>query len=482
MIVIATSYHGVGVSPDSVGYLSAARSHAAGKGFTLFSGELMTVWPPLFPFVLSLAERFGIGAIPGGRFLHALAFGTIVLLCGKLFLRIVQSRSVAWVGIGALVLGVPLIDSMVMLWSEPIFALLVVCTVLVLERYMRDSKLSTLLALAILLALASLQRYSGLGLTAAVLPVIALAPERIPSKARVCRAFAAGVLAILPILSWMIRNYYGDGTILGPRSVRDWVLLDNLSSILSFLSTWLLPSVIPTAPRIMLAVLMAMVFAAAIARLGGWKRLRLRATGPFLLAVTWTAVSYSLFLIVSTAGVKVDPVNSRMLSPIFPLVILVVLVLVDSLVASIQRHAVIRKVLLVTGVCWLLYPSVWIVSRLTRWKEDGIGYASRQYSESQLLSWLIDHPLTSPLMSNDPEAVYYVAGITAHRLPAHERDNVTDFQYVMASEQTFVVWFNDYLSKDCYNPSELKSLFTCTDFRKFEDGSIYKMSGTIHYN
>ncbi len=49
LCLVCTSRYGVGVSPDSANYLSAARSLLSGTGFRYCDGGIYTHWPPLFP-------------------------------------------------------------------------------------------------------------------------------------------------------------------------------------------------------------------------------------------------------------------------------------------------------------------------------------------------------------------------------------------------------------------------------------------------
>ncbi len=54
LIIIATSRHGAGISPDSVNYIQCARSIAVGNGITNVFGEPFVTWPPLFSAILAV--------------------------------------------------------------------------------------------------------------------------------------------------------------------------------------------------------------------------------------------------------------------------------------------------------------------------------------------------------------------------------------------------------------------------------------------
>lgn len=88
LVLISTDPHGIALSPDSVGYISVARSLAAGDGLTLYSSAALTLWPPVYPLIRSLPDvLFGDDPLTGSRIRHAVLAGLIVYLSGLLFER-----------------------------------------------------------------------------------------------------------------------------------------------------------------------------------------------------------------------------------------------------------------------------------------------------------------------------------------------------------------------------------------------------------
>ncbi len=63
-ILVRTSTHGAAVEWDSVAYLTAAESLAAGDGLRRPGfGVMFVQWPPLFPMLLALLVPFGLEAV-----------------------------------------------------------------------------------------------------------------------------------------------------------------------------------------------------------------------------------------------------------------------------------------------------------------------------------------------------------------------------------------------------------------------------------
>ncbi|MFA6234263.1 MAG: hypothetical protein WC824_08770, partial [Bacteroidota bacterium] len=54
LVLISTSNYGAGLTPDSVGYIGAARHIIAGDGVLSFDGHHLVVQPPLYPALLAI--------------------------------------------------------------------------------------------------------------------------------------------------------------------------------------------------------------------------------------------------------------------------------------------------------------------------------------------------------------------------------------------------------------------------------------------
>ncbi|MDQ1331246.1 MAG: hypothetical protein QG578_1514 [Thermodesulfobacteriota bacterium] len=52
VVFFGTSQFGIGISPDSVNYISCARELIRGNGFLSYEGTPFTLWPPLYPVLL----------------------------------------------------------------------------------------------------------------------------------------------------------------------------------------------------------------------------------------------------------------------------------------------------------------------------------------------------------------------------------------------------------------------------------------------
>jgi hypothetical protein len=480
LILFATHQYGPGLSPDSVKYISAARSVANGSGYYWYNGRPMTVWPPLYPTILAGFERIGVGAENGARWINVLIFGIIIFLTGRLLQRHVKRVALVWIGLIATVLAVPLLDSMVMVWSEPLFILLVLLAGVLLESYLRERRSREVWLLTLVLALACLDRYSGVGIVAAVLLIILALPRDESLVKRFRRALLVGIVSITPLVIWMLRNYQADGTITGPRFTRDFAVGPNFATVAEFLSAWFLPSAIALWLRVILLLCVA-VLVAAVLRIRGKSDQRvsdIRAAFP--LVAGWIAAFYILFLILSTARVQVDPLSSRLLSPVYPFVLLAVLVAADRVLSAIysdgRASALTGRVIVVLLAAWLVYPALWTVSRVRDWTEKGIGYNSQAYRVSPLLEWVRAHRPSDAVFSNDTDAVYYWTRIPAKEPPSRLDVGATGLALAAPTDDATLIWFDHYLRTDYLTPRELAMIYSLNEIARVPDGTVFHIT------
>src|SRR5260370_12545978 len=133
---------GVGVSPDSVIYLSAADSMIAGNGLKAIafhyspkipSGQPLVSFPPTYPLLLSLSGILSADRLNGARWLHSILFAGNVFLTGIIVYLSTNRSSLAAI-CGALLSfsSSAMLEIHTMAWSEPPFILFVLLAVLFL--------------------------------------------------------------------------------------------------------------------------------------------------------------------------------------------------------------------------------------------------------------------------------------------------------------------------------------------------------------
>src|ERR1019366_7222455 len=98
LMTILATWHGAGLEPDSVAYISSARNLVSGNGLHPVHGSTLTIFPPGYPVILAAGHLVGTDAGTVARILNIVAAPAIVLLAYVLLSRHIHSMRVALIG------------------------------------------------------------------------------------------------------------------------------------------------------------------------------------------------------------------------------------------------------------------------------------------------------------------------------------------------------------------------------------------------
>jgi hypothetical protein len=338
VLLTALAFHatrdGSGVTPDSVQYLSAAHHVAEGDGVRSSVTELtvsvpdipFAPWPPLYPGVLGTLMVFGIPALDAPRWtnLVALALGALALAwvahqCGGT--RIAVPAALAY----GLMFHPVMISAFA--WSEPMYIALSLaglgCLGMGLSRQREFPW--PLAAAGALAGAAMLTRYIGFTLIGAGLAAIWLLTVHQPPRLFWRNLAYYAVPSIVPNALWLVRNRIQTGFYFGeqrPGAWFDWdrVLRDTGETLAL---DWVAPIARhdgwPAAALATAGALGALVLLALLLRRVDSVRIGFTPRGSGMTFLLWIyAVAFTLFLILLSRRVGFDPINTRYLSPIYP--------------------------------------------------------------------------------------------------------------------------------------------------------------------
>ena len=159
LVSYATSLYGIGLSQDSVVYMAAAQNMAAGNGITSFNGTPVTLWPPLYPGIVALIGLLtGSDVVVVARYLNIILAILIVLLTG-IYARQLRISDIPALGAAAITAwSFPIVATRVMAWSEPLFIVFVVLSLMALTRFITHHTVYSLLFFTIAASLAVVTR------------------------------------------------------------------------------------------------------------------------------------------------------------------------------------------------------------------------------------------------------------------------------------------------------------------------------------
>ncbi len=421
IVAVATRW-GAGVSVDSLGYTSIARNLLDGQGYRTAYRTSVPAWPPLYPLMLTGGTALGPDPATVARWLNALLCGANVLLIGLMLRTAARAKWLPVLGAFAMAAMPDSLRVHSMIWTEPLFVLLVMLALWLLSGYARRPARSYLVAAAVVSALAVLTRYAGLSLIAAgTVFVIAAADKR--SWRRLADAALFAAVACLPLAGWMLRNALVAGSAAGRTLGYHPPTAGQIRATLETLSRWLLPRWVPLSARVAalavvaLAIVGVAVITAARARKPTTPSQRTR---PGLLALLATFVVLYVAQLLATVWF-VDKYMSpgvRHWMPLFPPLLIIVLVLSDRLLGAtrpLRRAGVALVVLTSLLAFWHANRAFWWVS----WaREHGLGYRADRWRESPTIELVRQLDNDVPVFSNALHVLHLYTGRLTTEVPS----------------------------------------------------------------
>ena len=503
LVLMSTAPHGIALSPDSVGYISVARSLSAGMGLTMYDSSPLTVQPPLYPAILSLTESLlGLDPVDGARIINAGVFGLIVYFSGLLFRRYFASLSFVAIGLVAVLLSPVLFRISIYAWTEPIFILLSLLFLLLMDSYLEQKSTTFLLLLAIVTALACLTRYIGVTFVLTGAAAILFLQKR-DSRLKLFHLLILGAISVAPLGVWAVRNYLLTNTFTGERFPSQYTLFHNLYFALIKCISWLFPvdyladNPISTRAHLLLGAVAGYLVGAV------WPPRNLRSEsktafcriGPIMLYIG----VHVTFLVVTLSIVGFEPLSERYLSPLYIPVVLTILFFFEQRFTvrsgfltyhlfGFTGRLAIGSIVVVILVTWLVFPAYRVARMASQSREVGLGYTSVNWRTSETIRYVREQvfPLGDDLhiFSNTPEVIYMFTNAFATDSPeakgygsSEPRKPVDSIAGSWPESHTvYLVWFDNTKRPHLYNVDELSRIAEIRVVAAFEDGTIYKVS------
>jgi len=476
--------HGIGVAPDSVSYIEAARSLGAGHGVSTSqenSAEVrpLTRFPPLYPAAIAAIAWLGPDSIDAARWLAIALLGANVVLVSLLVSR--SAPGARWLPVvGAVLMAsspeIAMIHGTAL--SEPLFLLLGFSGLLFLSRQIETPKGLTLLAGSLLIALAFLTRYVGAALVATGILAILLAPG-LRLRKRVTNAAAFASIATLPIAIWALRNQLGGASATGRRFAVHPIDGDALTLAIRSIGQWLLAG---HGGEVVAGLLGAGLLLCTL----HWLRVR-TATVAMPRILSFFVLAYLVFLVVSISFLDAaTPLNGRILSPVFVATLVLALCGVRAAIRAGRGSVPAILAALLALIFTLAYArdtSEWVRDRAA---VGGAGFGSLAWRQSETMRRVTEFPADAPIYSNGRDAIYILTGRATRWFPppvdAETREPRPDYareiegiRAALRAQDASLVWF-DLISWRWYLPSlsELSQRLPIRRDSRLRDGAIWR--------
>jgi hypothetical protein len=484
---------GIGIDSDSAYYLGVARRLLTGHGYTILNIHRDVDPVPLFPFVyptlLALAGLLRSDLLVGARWLGAIVLFANLLLMGAISYRRC-CHSIGAAGLAAF-WGCASFDSLTyhsFILSDAACLTFVLLAFMFMGDYLEKPSPGSFVGAVAATALAFATRYAAAAFVLAGFAAILLWEKRALAR-RLLDAVLFGLGSSSLMILWVLRNmHYRKGATGRHLDFHPVMEMAQIQNILHAISTWASNGNLEAAdaygrvPIVAAAILLVLAAARASRPKPGTD---LRTALPLLYIF-----SYVVVLLLSSTFLQADLFldSLRILLPIHVfMIILAVYVgnrLHRRLESGIQRAAV-------SALCVVI--SVFFLVWMTQWaqdiREDGQGYASSTYTNSEMLQTIRGLPEDARLYSNNPWPIGIYTDRLWEQLPAkvdtstlrndkQYGDLMEDFARTMRAPDVYLAYFKE--GDDWFvfpSIEEVQSYVPLRDVAQTQDGTIYVAAG-----
>jgi hypothetical protein len=477
LIQVLAAHGGIGVSPDSVVYISTAGNiHDHGQ-INDFTNMPVMDFPAFYPlFLSSLLFLTGKSVVSFGPVLNGLLFALLIWLCGWMMERWPRpSRYYKWAILVFIVLSPCLLEVYSMIWSETIFILLSILFMIGCHRYFRTHTLGSLLLIGVIAGLACVTRYAGVSIVA-LGGLLMLCDGRLRWGGKKLAHMALyGLVSISFLALNLYRNYRLTETLTGYREKGVTSLAGNLYDFGSVFCDWL--------PffneRYAAAKVVALIFLLLITGIFVFRLARRAGFFSYdTIAVSYFVV-YAFFILFTATVSRFQQLDSRLLSPLFLPWLFGSTCWIPDALRSVKPRWKKAVAILPAVACFCFLLGEWHT-----WQEnwEGIhyagipGYTEDLWKHSPTMNYVQQHKAelekAGPIYSDANEGLWFLAGGLKSDLIAH-KDNAEDIRYMLREDHFTMIWFDDAINDDLIDVDYLSARKSLVKELRFPDGVIY---------
>lgn len=477
IVLLFSQHNGIGISPDSIAYSSAARNLIAGNGFTDYSDKALVIFPLFYPFFLALVmfiTQADIVVI--APYLNGFLFSTVIFLSGVLIENFkYKTKLYKRLLLLLITISPSLIEIYTMLWSETLFIFLSLIFIYTFRTYFHTHSLLSLGVAGLITAFAFDTRYAGITLLATG-GLLIFFDKNLSWQNKFLHIIYYGSTSISLVFLNLIRNVWEVGLATGQRQQGITPFSKNVEYSGKVFTDWFSINIENQLYLKIIFVIVLILFIVFFVRnVRHWK-----AYYTFENIIVSFFLVYVMFIVVSSTISRYEPINNRLLAPAF-----IPLLLVSTCQIPKWRKLLPKRLLrwvvfaFSIGIGILFAYSFVQINKenLEYMLETGIpGYSEDTWQKSQLVTYLEKHPeifdADSVVYSNHSQAVYFLTGNRSGTLP--ERAYKKDVEEFMSETSGILIWFNLDDNPDLLNLKEIGKTMKLKRLKTFRDGAIYK--------
>lgn len=473
-IAFYTAHSGVGISPDSVAYLSTANHFAASFEFTDYNNLPLVNFPLGYPLVLGFIKIiFFTELMTALPILNGLLLAAVLYTSSFLLYQANIKQTFYRLLILCFILSSPgIIEVYSMLWSETLFVLLGLLFIVAFQKYLQTEQLNWLLIAAVVASLAIVVRYVGITLLISGGVLILLYFQlnwRIKLKHI---GWLAMVGCSLPLLN-IARNIMLTQTVAGLRQSSLKTFPINLQDFINVMGYWFPNSENDSFVTLLIIgiVLMIMVMVLLIYGL-----IQQQFFSNIITILSVFVLVYAGFMLFIASVSRFETLSSRLLIPLYiPLVVLIAHCFYQWIFATNKLKKEFFIVALSIG--YAIGMNHHYKTHLFNWegiRYAGIpGYSDDLWTGSPLLKFMKAHQTNyqAPIYSNANDAVFFLANIQANPLP--HKDLPQEISPFLEQKNIYLIWFEYGKNPDLIDDVFIRENFKQAKEWQFKDGSIF---------
>ncbi len=474
-VLLVTIQYNIGVGIDSVSYLEGARNICSGNGYTTRSPlnefSLITHWPPLYSACIAFTSLIThLDCLDAVKYLSAILLGLTILL-SNIILNKFQSNIFLKIIFNLLLLTSYAFQGYLILQSESLFILLIIIQLYFLITFLETKNNRYLIIASLFLGFSILTRFAGVGLMLGVVLFFFLQKEKLTNK--ITTIFIYGSIATCIVASWIIFASLHSSNASDRSFIFHLITLHHLERLGGTIIHWISPSfTFIIGPIVIIYFLVLFLL----------NRKKFINYGVF----TNDKVKLFIFLIISYLGFLFITINlfdfsttfdSRMLSPIFPFLLIVFVAYLNK-VNSIKIYII--------PVLLMIFSSIYGFTKSSlEFYNNGSSYNGKMWSSSEILHSLKENSTTKTIFTNGSNAIKFSLGKSEaiYSIPFYVNPNtqvinknlrkeLESIKVDLKSKNGMVIYFYDikmyFLPDDKFLMKEFESFHIL----RFNDGII----------
>ncbi len=441
------------VRTDSIAYLWSAENLVNGLGIGRIDGGgnfvPYTHWPPLYPAFLAGFKLLGFTALDGARLFGGVCIFLMITLIG-LIVAILTDYSPFYVAVFSLIiiLSPYFFDTTYYAMSEPLYMVLSLASILLLEKYLSSTKKIYLVLTTLLVGMTLLTRYVGISLLVACLIMLALQKKTWRSKLLDCGL--TGTISLVPTIIWFVRNSIDSGY------ATNWVfsiypfaqgeLLKAGQVVLGWINPTSQLATIGVVKTIAL-ILMTIVISALYFRSKSHQQSN--PLGSFVQLILVYTLSYGLFVV--AARLMFDPYiplyEARILFPFFVGILFLAVEALYRFQVTLQRKGWLAPIIVVgiyVFIAWAFIHSYRTEYLTLSYVGRTAGYGVSRDIDPNMVSILEQYPLQDyRYYSDDIEKLYFESpnSINSYSIFSMQPEEVKSLLSKTSSGKAVIVLF-----------------------------------------